>query len=205
MSHWTDTVNLSSLSDVQLNHLLSALDRADLLHLQPDCSPSHDHLLSMIATLDHTSVVLSLSADPTEMGMDIMEVLLRKSIYLCARGETGEPLTDIRGRPLCTPIGHRRGEEPTLTWQNTTVIKRSGIRMVRRDNRVIISVEPNPKDPTRAVWKRYEHYRVGAVIEDLIETTPITRADVRWDLRQGHIVALPRIYALPLLEQQRAA
>lgn len=205
MSHWTDTVKLSSLSDIQLDHLMTALYKAEILQLQPDCRPSREHTLSLISTLEHTDVVLSLASDPTEIGMDIMEILLQKSIYLCARGETAEPLTDCRGRPLQTPMGHRRGETPVLTWPSRQVQVRTKRPIIRRDSRIIVSIEPNPKDPNRAVWHRYEHYKIGAEIETLLRTTPLMRADVRWDLKQGHIVVMPPLYALPLLEQQRAA
>lgn len=194
MSHWTDTVPLATLTHQQLDHLWRALHHDQLVS-----GPDPD--LTTISQLTHTDVVLSLADDPTEIGMDIMEILLQKSIYLAARGETGEPLTDTRGRPLPTPIGHRRGETPTRIWASREVMSKLRNRNSRRDNRIIVSVGPNPKDPGRAAWHRYNHYTVGISVEELLETTPLTRADVRWDLRQGHVVAAPPVYATQIMER----
>ena len=150
--------------------------------------------------LSHAQVVLCLARDNSPVGLDAIEHLLRRPIYLCARGETGEVLTDIEGRPLPLPLGHRRGEAPSsLPVPPMRTVRTS--RNFRRDPRIIVYVAPNPKQPSSSAWERYEHYRVGLSVEQ-VRLVGVTTADIDHDVRRGFIrVALPQDVPADLVRQ----
>lgn len=182
---------LSHLSDGHIQHLWSRL--LENHNLSSNIS-DRDTMITLMADVRHIDMVLLLADDPSEIGMDCMEALLGRSIYLAARGETGEPLTDIRGRRLKTPLGHRRGEPPPSMY-NTQIKRRMRRAPNRADNRVIVHITPNPKDPSRSAYHRYAQYRLGATLDEMVRDTDITRADVRWDLQVGYIIAVSPQYA----------
>lgn len=149
-------------------------------------------IASWCQDLSHAQVVLCLAQETSPVGLEAIEHLLRRPIYMCARGETGEVLTDISGRPLPLPLGCRRGEAPvTSTALPSSVSIRNSSHM-RRDPRVIVRVEPNPKRLGTAAYMRYQAYAVGLTIEE-VRTAGVTLTDVEHDTRRGFIeLALPQ-------------
>ncbi len=139
------------------------------------------------APLSHAQVVLTLARETDPLALDTMEVLLEKPIYLCARGETAEPLTDYLGRPLPVPVGMRRGEAPNTTPMPPMRTRNRDQRTVaRRDPRVIVRLEPNPKRPGTAAWERYSLYALGMRVEEVL-AIGVKRVDLEWDQQKGHI------------------
>lgn len=53
-------------------------------------------------------------------------------------------------------------------------------------DRVIVSVEPNPRLPTTPAWHRYREFRVGRTLRSCL-TRGVTRRDVRGAVRRGWI------------------
>lgn len=144
--------------------------------------------------LSHAQVVLCLAQETSPLGLTAIEHLLRRPIYMCARGETGEVLTDIEGRPLPLPIGHRRGEAPSTSPALPPSRDRPlrAASHMRRDPRVIVRVDPNPKRVGTAAHDRYQLYAVGLTVEQ-VRSAGITPADIDYDTRRGHIeLALPQ-------------
>ena len=121
-----------------------------------------------------------------------MDKLLEKPVYLCARGESGIPTTDLLGRPLPMPIGHRRGEPLGMGGLPVTV--RRKIRLARRqDTRVVTWIaDPNPKKPGTRSHARFLLYRVGMTLSEFLDTGGVA-ADIVHDINSGLIrVELPR-------------
>jgi hypothetical protein len=171
----------------ETHHLWSTLHSRGVVAEPPPTVAQPEELVSTIGELSHAEVVLSLARDTSETGMRTVEKLIERPIYLCARGETGEELTDIHGRPLRTPLGHRRGESPGTSSPPPPIRARMRARTVRRDNRVISYVaERNPKRPGSATHERFKLYEVGITVETAI-ARGVTRSDVSWDARQGFI------------------
>lgn len=137
-------------------------------------------------SLSHAQVVLALVRERDELALSALEVLIEKPIYMCAPGETSEPLTDCLGRPLPLPVGHRRGEPAPETQPGYTPPGPRPVRSVH-DPRIIESVVPNPKRKGSAAYDRFKLYLVGQEVEASIRNG-VTRADVRWDAKMGFIV-----------------
>jgi hypothetical protein len=172
-------------------HLWRALhDNCIVADEPPPTPPDPEQLLRVIGELSHAEVVLSLSRDTTEIGLQTVEKLIERPIYLCARGETSEPLTDIEGRPLRLPIGHRRGEPPGTGSPSVLVRSRMRARASRRDNRVITAIVPNPKQPGSDAFRRFKLYKVGLTCDECI-ALGVTRPDINWDARRGFITLGP--------------
>jgi len=182
----------TTLTTEETTHLWRALyDGRIMAEAPPPTPPTPMQLLRLIGELSHAEVVLSLSRDTTEIGMQTVEKLIAKPIYVCARGETSEPLTDIEGRPLRLPIGHRRGEVPGVG--NTTRLVRSKMRArtSRRDNRVVTAIaSPNPKQPGSEAHRRFSLYMVGLTADECV-ALGITRPDINYDCRRGFITLGP--------------
>lgn len=147
---------------------------------------------SWCSDLSHAQVVLTLARETSPLALDTMDALLQRPIYLCARGETSEPLTDILGRPLPLPVGMRRGEAPVTTPMPPMRTRNRDQRSVaRRDPRVIVSLAVNPKQPHSAAWGRYNLYTLGMRVEEAL-AAGVRRQDIDWDQRRGYIeLALP--------------
>lgn len=147
---------------------------------------------SWVDGLSHAQVVLTLARETSPLALDTMDALLQRPVYMCAMGETSEPLTDYLGRPLPLPVGARRGEA-TLTTPMPHVRTRlpDPRTTLRRDPRVIVSVAPNPKTPGSAAHQRYQLYGVGMRVDEAL-TAGLRRLDIEHDTRRGFIeVVLP--------------
>lgn len=57
---------------------------------------------------------------------------------------------------------------------------------ITKDNRVITQIADNPKRPGSACYARYALYSPGMTIGEYLAAGG-TRADVRWDTKQGFI------------------
>lgn len=137
------------------------------------------------APLSHAQVVLALVRERDELALSALEVLIEKPIYMCAPGETSEPLTDFLGRPLPLPVGHRRGSPPPQAQPEYTPPGPRASRSVH-DPRIIESIVPNPKRRGSEAYRRFNLYLVGQEVEASIRNG-VTRADVRWDSKMGFI------------------
>jgi len=181
----------TTLTPEETTHLWRALhDGRIVAEEPPPTPPAPEQLLQVIGELSHAEVVLSLSRDTTEIGLRTVEKLIERPIYVCARGETSEPLTDIEGRPLRLPIGHRRGEVPGTGSPSGLVRARMRARTSRRDSRVITAVVPNPKQPHTAAFERFSLYKVGLTCDECV-ALGVTRPDINYDCRRGFITLGP--------------
>lgn len=158
---------------------------------------------SWCADLSHAQVVLTLARETSELALDTMDALLQRPIYICASGETGEPLTDMLGRPLPLPVGMRRGEAANTTPMPPMRTRNQDQRTsARRDPRVLIRVQKNPKMPGSAAWERYQFYAIGMRVEEAL-AAGVRRVDIEHDQRRGYIeLALP---SDPRAQEARAA
>lgn len=179
----------SRLNKEEIAYLWQRLIEKKMVTAKLPPEPDAYTLLSYLEPYSHTEVILSLANDPKEIAMDIASALLEKPIYQCARGETGEPMTDIYGRPLRFPLGHRRGEPPATLTEIPVDIQHMFSRrhLVRRDRRRILSVAPNPKGKNAKAYQRYEQYRVGETVYWHLKHTELTMADINYDAKKGFI------------------
>lgn len=178
----------SQLSPVQALYLWRDLHQQGLVVEEPDpASASGELIASMCQGLSHAQVVLSISGRQERIFYEIAEILVRKPIYMCARGETGIPITDIEGRPLPTPIGHRRGEPPAAPI--TLVAARKRMQYTQKlDPRVIVVVVPNPKKPGTKAYQRYSLYQTGMTVQQYLAAGGES-SDIRYDVNHGFITA----------------
>jgi len=181
----------SQLSPVQALFLWRDLHEQGLVSEIPDPSSATGELIATLCQgLSHAQVVLSISSRREQIFYDIAEVLVRRPIYMCARGETGIPITDIEGRPLPTPIGHRRGEPPAAPV--TLVPARRRMQYAQKlDPRVITVVVPNPKKVGTKAYHRYSLYQTGMTVQQYLAAGGES-SDIRYDVNHGFItVDLP--------------
>jgi hypothetical protein len=154
--------------------------------LPPQDEDPDPHTLSaacVSANLSHAEVVLSCASLADEDGVALVSALLERPMYRCARGETSSTITDIRGRPLATPICHRIGEAPQMP---PTPPRMRRARPPRSDPRVIIELKPNPKLPTSASYGRYKLYAIGMTVDQYVAAGG-RMADVHYDAARGFI------------------
>lgn len=135
--------------------------------------------------LSHAEVVLSIASETSDLYLEIMERLIKKPIYLCARGETGIPTTDLAGNPLPYPIGHRRGEPPGTSAFSKFATKRDR-PITKVDRRTIENVQPNPKQPGSKAYEAYKLYRNGMTVSEFLSLGG-SRKDLVWDAKRGFI------------------
>lgn len=179
------------LTPVQALYLWRDLYQQHLVSEAPDPAAATGELIaSLCQGLSHAQVVLAISARREQIFYDIAEVLVRKPIYMCARGETGIPITDIEGRPLPTPIGHRRGEPPAAPVTLTPARRRMQYAQ-KIDPRIITVVVPNPKKPGTKAHHRYSLYQTGMTVQQYLAAGGES-SDIRYDVNHGFItVDLP--------------
>lgn len=177
----------SRLTRVEAYLLWTHLWRVGLVTSPPDpTAPDGGRVGQACAQLSHAEVILSMSSRSEVIWCDIMDKLLQKPIYLCARGETGIPTVDLLGRPLPMPIGHRRGEALGTGGLQRPIIDRLQ-RQRKHDPRVIVwIVEKNPKLPGSAAYKRFSLYKVGMSVAEFVALGGFPR-DVVHDTHEGFI------------------
>ena len=136
--------------------------------------------------LSHATIVMTLAREADPFLVELTCDLLKKPIYLCARGETGFPETDFLGRPLPMPIGHRRGE-PLSVGAPVIIVRRTMTRTLKQDPRVFIYVaSPNPKQPGTAAHKRFALYQEGMTVTHYLALGGRPQ-DIKYDLGRGYI------------------
>lgn len=182
----------SSLTNQEVDYLSKSLITKGFI---PEPPATTDDLVNKLDPYSHADVVLTLANDPSEIGITIIEKLIARPIYMCARGETSETLTDMRGNPLKTPLGHRRHEPPFFPERLAVPIS-DHIRGVPRkiDNRIITAVIPNPKTPGSRAWARYNEYVVGKSVSWHLLNTAVIRPDINWDAKQGYITLVSPVH-----------
>lgn len=137
--------------------------------------------------LSHAEVVMTMASRVESFWCDILCCLLEKPIYLCARGETGVPLTDIEGRPLPLPIGHRRGQPAGTGGLPKRVAARVQYQK-KHDPRVIVQlVEKNPKIPNTKSYDRFKLYTLGMSVSEYLALGGLP-GDIVHDVKKGYIV-----------------
>lgn len=146
----------AKLSDEQLQILARALSAENLVTIgeEPVTVAS---LAAACADMDLVDVVLPVSAheDPS-----IMEVLMAKEV---SKAPTAPPRTKR----------DKSSKEPRAKGGATTKVTVS-------DDRVILSVKPNPKKPDSKAFGRYALYKVGMTVSEFYKAGG-TKGDVQWD------------------------
>lgn len=158
---------VSRLTDTQATALAIRLALSDILPTNlPDTVTGP--MLAQICTerrLSHAEVVLACAQESGEFWVTLLSTLLERPMYMCARGETGTPVTDIHGRPIPTPIGHRLGEQPQMPTPPRRTRDRVHLHR-KRDHRLIVDIVPNPKQPGSKSWHRFQLYREGMTVSE---------------------------------------
>lgn len=180
------------LSAQLLEHGLVSVDQIESTVGSDISSVTGEHVAAWCAGLSHAQVVLTLARETDTLALDTMDALLARPVYICADGETGEPLTDMLGRPLPLPVGMRRGEAPNTSPMPPMRTRNPDQRSTaRRDPRVIVRMVPNPKQRGSAAHERYSFYALGMRVEEAL-AAGVRRADIEHDQRKGYIeLALP--------------
>jgi len=178
----------SRLTPPQSLALWDHLYQSGLVSDPPDPrAASGDTLASKCSEISHAEVVMSIADKSTKFWCDVLDLLLQKPVYLCARGETGIPLTDLSGRPLPLPIGHRRGEAAGTGGMPKRVATRVQYQR-KHDPRVIVKlVEKNPKIPNSKSYARFQIYRLGMTVSEYVALGGYP-ADIVNDVSKGYIV-----------------
>lgn len=164
--------------------LASALVREGLLDNAPF---DPEELAETIAATDLTQaeVVMTLATDTSQNAIETVERLIERPIYLCARGETGLPLTNIHGQPISTPVGQRRLVASPGTPPEA--IRRLMTRSAKRDHRTITwKQETNPKRAGSKAAGYFDMYQIGMSLDEL-DRAGVPRADIRYDISRGYI------------------
>lgn len=156
------TPNFASLSLDETSYLATAVSRrySDFIPEQAGPYESGEDLMNHCDAYgyDQADVVMSLASDPSPQAVTIIERLV------------GQPIT----RP--DPSRPRPAAKPRAPRAKRTVI----------DNRVIATVAPNPKRPGSASHARYELYRTGVTVTELLKSG-LTTGDITHDTRKGFI------------------
>lgn len=181
----------SRLSSVQTFALWTELHRQHLVDDAPDPQLARGEVLAeKCQGLSHAEVVMSIAHRSETFWSDVLCVILRKPIYLCAKGETGAEMTDVLGRPLPLPIGHRRGEPLGTGGMPRKIASRLGGRVQyqrKSDPRVItILSEKNPKQPASKSYARFQMYYNGITVNEYISLGG-SMSDVSHDTAKGFI------------------
>lgn len=147
--------------------------------------------------LSHVDLVLALADNRDALAVDIMEKLLDKPIYICARGETSVIVMDEKGRVVPTPRGHYRGMPPIKNDPGALQFReRMRNYMATIDNRILTSKIKNPKKRGSKAHTHFEQYTVGKSLHWHRLNTEVTAADIRFDVKNNYItVVSPVEYA----------
>ena len=106
-----------------------------------------------------------------------------------AQQEPAPVATDPVGEAAAEAYQEQESKTPA-TGKKRVIVSPDMLRGGVPLSAVLVSVKPNPKQPSGAAHARYSRYpSPGATVEDIlkIEDGP-TRADMAYDARHGHIV-----------------
>ena len=181
-----------SLTPVETLALWTELYRSSLVSDPPDPTvPDGSVLAEKCSMLSHAEVVLSVAHRPEKFWYSVVEKLIRRPVYMCARGETSIPLTDYEGRPLPLPIGHRRGEPVGSHPIPARVRKRFQYRTTVDGRVIVLLVDTNPKQPRSKSYSRFALYATGMTVSEYVAIGG-HRSDIPFDVSRGYIrVDLP--------------
>ena len=164
----------SDLQPAQATRLARTLGFLDPTDEEPVSGTTLYEMCTAAGT-SHAEVILCLSSSPDPEAVLIVETLMGRPIDVRRRGESAyDPVT---GRLLDPKNGSSRPAGNA----------RSSASRPRVDNRVVVSVAPNPKKPGSASHTRYEAWAVGKTVSQCL-TDGLSGADVRHDTEHGHVV-----------------
>lgn len=139
----------------------------------------------------YNELIMAVADNPKHIAYTIMEKMIAKPIYMCARGETSIELYDSRNRPIVTPRGQYREIPYTTPLRFAREFDtRLRANKAQVDNRIVVEMMPNPKKPGTAAHEHYTHYQQGKSVSWHIINTDLTRADIRYDIKRGFIKVL---------------
>lgn len=182
----------STLSPAEAHAVWTSLQVVGQIPMQPPPDLTGEELAVRVSHLSHAEVVLSMARATAPVAVSAVEKLIARPIYHAARGESGlVPDTDVAGRPLQAPVSQRRGEVPRMeiVRPGIGITRAVGTYKYQHDPRIVVHVTPNPKRPGSAAHERYKLWTVGRTIDEHL-ASGITRADVRWDEKQGFVRAV---------------
>lgn len=123
--------------------------------------------------VDSARVVLSLAGEPDDESARAIEALT--CLKIPAHPEPGSFWFAYRNRPADPPPTRRSPATPENRDEPGG------------DLRVVVSVVDNPRKPGSEAFEGYKHWRVGATVQELLDTG-LPRRNLRRDVRHGHVV-----------------
>lgn len=148
---------VANLTDEEARHVL----RHHLKLITPDDEPSLPLLMRMIAQhrLDQRHVLQPMFRSNDPISVHAIETI------------TGRPITRIK-RITAHAQTQRLSRPP---------------RPQAQDNRIISTIQPNPKKPGSASYERYSLYKDGMTVSEA-RALGVTNADMKWDSERGYVV-----------------
>jgi hypothetical protein len=128
--------------------------------------------------LNPTDVILALASDSTPEGVIALETLSGKAIDKVGKADPDLPPDVGDAKPARQPRAPRSPGAPRQP---------RAPRVGKTDPRIISFVMPNPKKPGSLSADRYEHYRVGARVDECVTKGKLYSHDLTWDLARGHV------------------
>lgn len=183
---------LNELNHNEAIYLWKIANKKGLLKKSPPANPlPFPIILDFLQSCPYDMLVLAAAGDGSHMAYTVMEKLIAKPVYICARGETGMEILDDRNRPIITPRGGYRGINP-LTPFGVAREYQKKFRSFKAavDNRIVVSTTPNPKKPGSVAHKHFDQYVIGKSVTWNILNTEITRADFRYDEKKGFVTVV---------------
>lgn len=171
---------IADLAPVQLNKLWDHL--RSLHHTRAQTAEA---FLQEMQSRNPADVIMACLDQRGEDWNAILSALLAKPLYKCAPGETAFPLTDVKGRTIPSPKGHRLGCAPEPI-QEEAPPPPTAPRPRKRDDRVIMSVQENPKNPGSKAHARYALYSVGMTVDQFLDGGG-RKQDIVYDTQRGFI------------------
>lgn len=114
--------------------------------------------------LDMALTILSLASEPTAIARGAVEALHGKPIL-----------------PWASSVEEAAGKPQEAGGPN------GGSKRALVDDRVVVSVAPNPRKPDSEAGRAYVHWRAGDTVQACLDRG-LTRRSVRRDVRHGHVV-----------------
>lgn len=132
------------------------------------------------AKIDSADVIVSLASSSEPESVVAMEILSGKSIQKAVSGESDLPPAPNEQGRVASGKSPRKPRSPATPREKSAAPRKS-------DPRILIWVMPNPKKQGSKSAERYEHYRVGARLDEVVAKDKLRWDDIAWDLERGHI------------------
>jgi hypothetical protein len=146
----------------------SWLHREKRVRVECPVDPTFEELMLRMGLSAHCDIVLHIARSTEDWSRIITERFLGKPITICP------PRT----------FALDWNDEPKV--QSSEKKRRRGRTKKRLDTRVIATAAPNPKKKGSLSWTRYELYKAGARVCDLVDAG-LRMEDIRWDEARGFI------------------